>query len=99
MQGELLTANPATKIRILGVNPTGFEAGNGTITAGRTIPWLQDTAGVNVWGTWAPVARDVFILDPANLHVQTYNLTIHDLANPLNYAELKALLKSVAGEP
>jgi hypothetical protein len=69
------------------------------IVAGRTIPLLQDTVTENVWGSWNATWRDVMILDTQNVHVQTYNLTLNDLANPTNYATLKMMLKSVAGEP
>ena len=99
MQTDLLTANPATKIRILGVNAAGLEAGNPTITAARTLPWLQDTVAAGVWGSWAVTLRDVVILDALNISRDVYNLTTHDLATPANYNELIARLKAVAGEP
>ena len=99
LQAELLAENPATKIRLLGLNAVGFEDFIASAVSGRSLPYLQDTADENVWGSWAATWRDVRILDVNNAHVATYNLTSHDLANPANYAELKALLKSAAGEP
>ncbi len=98
MQADLLAANPATKIRILGVNEIGHESGNPAITTGRNLPWLQDVAGQDAWTKWAPVLRDVIILDTANIKQAVYNLTVNDLAITANYNALKALLKSVAGE-
>src|SRR5213082_3121051 len=98
MQAELLAANPATKIRILGVNQAGSESGNDLMCAGRTLPWLQDTIAQNVWGSWAVTNRDVDILDAANVKVDVYNLTVHSLAKPPNYAFLKWRLEQVAGE-
>jgi len=41
--------------------------------------------------------RDVVILDPDNQKITTYNLTEHNLTDPANYAELKALLIEAAG--
>lgn len=83
----------------MGVNLKGLEDSNALAVENRTLPWLQDTEADDVWGSWNVTWRDVMILDPQNIHVQTYNLTAHNLARPENYAELKALLKSVAEEP
>ena len=99
LQAELLSENPSTKIRLLGLNAVGFESSISGAVSGRSLPYLQDTAAENVWADWGATWRDVRILDVNNAHVATYNLTSHDLANPANYAELKALLKSAAGEP
>lgn len=96
---ELLAENPATRIRLSGINLAGLEDWDSLIVEGRTLPWLQDTPDQNVWESWIATWRDVMILDPQNVHVQTYNLTLHDLADPAYYAELKALLKGVADEP
>jgi hypothetical protein len=98
MQAEILAANPASAQRLLGVNQTGYEAGNASVTAGRTIPWLQDTAAVNAWSSWAVTFRDVVILDALNRKVFVYNLTVHDLGNPTDYAQLKGILRVAAGE-
>lgn len=105
MQAELLAANPSTIIRILGVNSVGSEAGNpvmctpGGATPNRIIPWLQDVVATDAWGLWGVIERDLVILDQGNFQASVYNLTVHDLSVPANYASLKALLKSVAGEP
>jgi hypothetical protein len=45
-----------------------------------------------VWDDWQAVWRDVFVLDGANSKVNLYNLTVHDLRTPANYAELKSIL-------
>ena len=99
MQKELTSENHETKIRLLGLNAVGFESAVSEMVTGRTIPLLQDTTSENVWGAWTATWRDVMILNVDNIHVDTFNLTLHDLANPANYAELKARLKAVAGEP
>jgi hypothetical protein len=69
------------------------------MVAERKLPLLQDRSEQNVWGRWAATWRDVMILNPDNIHVDTDNLTSHDLANPAFYADLKARLKAAAGEP
>lgn len=62
------------------------------MTAGRTLPWLQDRIDVDVWRRWAVVYRDVIILDAANRRVGVFNLTTHDLSRPEDYAALKQQL-------
>ena len=99
MQEELKRENSKTKIRILGIDAVGFESSISIMTKGRTLPLLQDTPTENVWDDWGATWRDVVMLNPDNIHVDTYNLTSHDLANPDNYRELKARLKRAAGEP
>jgi len=99
MQKELLSENKHTKIRLLGINAVGLEGSISGMVADRKLPLLQDTSQENVWGRWTATWRDLMILDPENIHVDTFNLTAHDLANPTFYAELKAKLKAVAAEP
>ena len=99
MQQELVTANPNTRIRLLAINLVGLDSFVPLDAAGGPLPILQDTAAQNVWGSWNATWRDVMMLNSDNVHVQTYNLTLNDLANPTNYATLKMMLKSIAGEP
>jgi hypothetical protein len=98
MQDELLAENPGTIIRLLGCNQIGADSGVPSMTTGRTIPLTQDNSTENVWVEWMVTYRDVVILDVDNFKVGVYNLTTHDLADPVNYAELKAMLKAAAGE-
>lgn len=74
------------------MNAVGYEAGNDAMTAGRTLPWLQDRVGVDVWRSWAVEYRDVIILDAANRRVGVYNVTLHNLDDPVHQAELKQRL-------
>ena len=97
MQAEILAANPASKIRILGVNQTGQEPYNDLAVAGNSIPWIQDAAGA-AWGGWAVTWRDVVILDRENRKAAVFNLTEHDITQPAEYAALLALLRATAGE-
>jgi hypothetical protein len=97
MQAEIDAENAGVEIRILGVNGIGQESGNASVSAGRTLPWLQDTAAENVWSTWAVAYRDVIVLDTENKPIAVYNLTTHGLGTPANYQELKTILLSAAG--
>jgi len=97
MQAEILAADPGSRIRIGGVNSHDSASGNALITAGRSLPWLQAPDGA-VWTSWEVTNRDVVVLDATNAKVATYNLTVHDLATPVNYAELLAILRTAAGE-
>jgi hypothetical protein len=96
MQGEIDTTHPAKAVHILGVNAVGQDRDNALICTGRALPWLQDTPQQNVWGAWAVVWRDVYILDARGRLLYIYNLTEHPLELPHNYAELESLLLSAA---
>ena len=81
---------------LFGVNVVGDEAWTAEAVAGRTIPYLQDVPAVDAWGSWQVTWRDVIVLDADNRVVRVYNLTDHDLGNPVNYAELRAILLDAA---
>ncbi|MGH7163514.1 MAG: hypothetical protein ACREID_08515 [Planctomycetota bacterium] len=98
MQAELFAANPATEIRILGVNSLGAESGNQQMCDGRVLPWLQDVVAVQAWNAWGANVDDVVVVDRDNLPVAVYNLLQHPLSDPVNYAELRQILLDVAGE-
>jgi hypothetical protein len=83
-------------VKILGVNAAGYEAGNGAVTRGRKLPWLQDTDDQDVWGRWGVTWRDVWILDTENEIIDVHNLTRHDLGDPGNYADFKRILEDAA---
>jgi hypothetical protein len=99
MQKELDGITTKHSIQILGVNEAGQEVGNAGIIEGRKLPWLQDTTAENVWGTWGVTWRDVVILDPQNYRVAVYNLTVHNLGDPTNYAALESMLIDAANAP
>jgi hypothetical protein len=100
MQAEINGTNPPRPVYILGINEAGQEAGNTSFFySGRTLPWMQDTVQQNVWGNWHVTWRDVVVLDKLNQPVLVYNLTVHDLGNPVNYAELKNALLGFAAAP
>lgn len=108
MQAELNAENQTGRfeIAIAGINAIGLEFGNGGISAGRTIPWLQDVASQNVWSTWrvnelrpatpGVAYRDVIMLQGENKPFAVFNLTEHDLGDPANYNALKSLLRNAA---
>lgn len=78
------------------MNGVGYEGGNGDMTNGRTLPWLQDEAAQNVWESWQVGFRDVILCDDENHFAEVYNLTEHPLGIEANREALKALLRSVA---
>ena len=78
------------------MNGVGYESGNGAMTSGRTLPWLQDLTAQDVWGSWAVGFRDVVICDDENQFAEVYNLTEHPLGVEANREALEALLRSVA---
>ena len=103
MQKELEADYPSLDIQLIGVNKVGQEAGNESATEGRDIPLLQDIdanddGDSDVWSDWNVEWRDVVILNANNMKVGAYNLTIHNLAYPANYATLKQMLIDAASE-
>jgi hypothetical protein len=98
MQAEIELQNSLRPIQILGVNDIGLESANDEMTAGRALPWLQPITGEDGWTLWQVEYRDVVILGPGNEHLGTFNLTVHDLSDPVNYASLKNQLLDAASE-
>jgi hypothetical protein len=66
------------------------------MTAGRTLPWLQDTAQETVSARWNVTFRDFRILDSQNRVQAVFNLTDHDLSVPTNRVTLKQMLLDAA---
>lgn len=71
----------------------GGEATNAQMTAGRVLPWLQDTAAADVWGSWKVTFRDVVVLDASGKVRFVYNVTDNDLRLAVNYQALKTKLQ------
>lgn len=99
MLAEIRNETGRTDVDVLGVNAAGEESGNALMVAGRTLPLLQDEAGVDAWGLWQVEWRDVFVLDAENRPYAVVNLTTHDLADPDEYASLKATILAAMDEP
>ena len=78
----------AIPVQIIGINEVGLESDNDLMTAGRDLPWLQDTIEVDVWTQWSAGYRDVILVDEHNREVDRFNVTTYDLADPINYAML-----------
>ena len=86
-------------MRILAVNAEAQAVNDTDMAAymsGLTIPWLQDDAQENAWGTWVPTYRDVVIVDAGSRKLDVYNVTVNDLGNAANYAALKQKLLDAA---
>jgi hypothetical protein len=96
MQHDIDSVAISVSVQILGVNEYGQDGGNADMCRGRTLPWLQDTRAAHAWRSWRVTFRDVVILDRENKIHGIYNLTVHDLADTTNYAELERLLLEAA---
>lgn len=97
MQAELDAEQTDPPIQVLGLNDVAYSSGNDAITTGRTLPWLQPAAGEDdIWVQWNVTYRDVIVLDPQNNRVFTFNLTVNNLADPADYANLKSQLLDAA---
>jgi hypothetical protein len=88
--------NPDFNIEVLGINDRSRSAFNAQATAGRQLPWLQDSNAQNVWTRWGVVYRDVRILDARNELAAVFNLTDFSLAVSANRAALKKLFLDAA---
>ncbi len=76
-------------VSLLGVNAAGLESGNAEAVDGRSLPWLQDVAEVDAWGSWQVTWRDVVVVDAKNEVRSVFNLTEHDLHQPADYQALE----------
>ncbi|TNE87649.1 MAG: hypothetical protein EP330_17770 [Deltaproteobacteria bacterium] len=96
MQGELDAEYPNLDITLFGVNEVGQESANELAYTDVDIGLLQDTVGVDAWGSWQVTWRDIVILDGANEVVSVHNLTTFNLADTANYDQLKSELVTAA---
>lgn len=82
-------------VQLLAVNQVSLEAHTDGMAMLGDLPLLQDTASALAWASWGAEYRDVVIVDREGMRVEAYNLTLHDLGQPENYAALKAKLLAV----
>ena len=83
---------------IVGVNQIGYDAGNlgeGSITDGRVVPWVQDTDDAAVWASWRINYRDVLVVDGDRKAVFVTNLSNFGLQDEDNYCNLASVLVAV----
>jgi len=73
---------------LLAVNEEGHESGVVTMAALGHLPLLQDTTKADVWTSWDVTYRDVILVDEDNVEVDVFNLTTHDLNDPVSYQAL-----------
>lgn len=98
LRNELRTSGVPVNIEIMGINQSDAASSfyNSTITAGRTMPWLQDTPEDGVWAKWGVAYRDVRILDTSNRVAAVFNLTVNPLTAETNRLALKQLFLNLA---
>ena len=85
-----------TQIQIIGVNQVGYESSNDLMSDGRNMPWLQETASLDVWGLWEVTYRDVIVVDATGKPMDVYNLSSNDLGDEANYAVMIQMLRDGA---
>ena len=84
-------------IELLAINKTGSSFGTVYFTDEMDLPMVQDADDLGVWDAWGATWRDVYIVDRDNMHVGTFNLTGHSLAEEENYSTLFDML-TTAGD-
>lgn len=94
MQDDLTLAG--MDVTIFGINGVGLESGNAAVCEGRDIGWLQDVEAQQVWTAWGIAFRDLVILDENNVVLAIYNLSSHNLNEPMYYDEAYALFEAAA---
>jgi hypothetical protein len=82
-------------IQIIGINESGLEFANESMTQGRDLPWLQDLEEIDVWTQWDVTYRDVRILDGEHNLRYTYNLSNNNLQDPAKFEELRAVFEGL----
>jgi thiol-disulfide isomerase/thioredoxin len=92
LQEELDVAYGDGAVEIYGINGAGYEDGIPDITDGNTLPLLQDTDELDVWGAWYADWRDLVVLDVDNAWIGLFNLTTHDLSDPSNLTEVREMV-------
>jgi len=97
LQKKLDSDYPDAGIFILGVNGAGLGDNEG-MCEGRDLPWLQDTEEADWWGNWGISYRDVVILDRQGNESDIFNLTDHNLSDPVEFSALEIILLEAAGQ-
>lgn len=59
---------------------------------------VHDSTTEGIWVRWESEWRDFYILNRQNELLEVYNLTQHNLNDPLNYQDLKQKLILAAQE-
>jgi len=91
-----MAESPMHPIHLLGVNGAGAESGVLDMTDGHMIPLIQDIEAGGMAEMWGARHFDLMILDRDGSIATTWHMTEHDLADPAEYAALKALLLELA---
>lgn len=97
MQVELDLNHPGLRVQLLVINGVGYESGLEDLYEATALPVLQDDEKAQVWTTWEAAWRDTYVLDGRNELEGVYNLTEHDLSDPVQYQGLIDLLVAAAG--
>lgn len=96
MQRDYDRGHLGVPVQLVGVNESGHESGNGPMSAGVSLPLLQDTPTAATWKRWGVSWRDVVIVDPDGRLFAVYNLQENDLADRDSRHELRELLRAAS---
>jgi len=83
-------------VQLLAINKTGSSSGVSSFSEDMDLPMVQDSAELGVWEEWDATWRDVHVVDRDNVHVGTFNLTGHSLAEEEHYSTVLEMLSSAA---
>jgi hypothetical protein len=98
MQAEILAADPASRVRMIGVNGSGYESATSIAVEGQTLPFLQDTPADAAWSSWKVEQDDAVVLDGDGNALGLLNLARHNLSYAPDYDLLLDYLLIAAGE-
>ena len=90
MQEEFETMG--LEIELLAINKIGSGSGTTYFSEDMVLPMVQDDDELGIWESWDGTWRDVRVVDEDNVHVGTFNLTGHSLAEEENYTALFDML-------
>ena len=96
MHNELAQEYPELPIKMFAINQIGAETGTSSFTEAHALPMVNDNITDNIWVQWESIWRDFYILNRSNELIEIYNLTEHNLNDPLNYQELKQKILTAA---
>ena len=83
-------------VKLLAINKTGSSSGVSSFSEDMDLPMVQDTSDLGIWEAWDATWRDVYVVDSDNIHVGTFNLTGHSLAEEEHYSTLFEMLSTAS---
>ena len=98
IEEELSELESDLKIEIIGINAIGRDVDNDLMTTDVRLKWLQDDEEFQIWESWQPDYRDVYILNTKSFMTNKINLTHNDMSLEDNRNKLKEMLLEAASD-